>query len=707
MKHYSVIFFLIIFSFLFQKQRLILLKLFFRSLSYSFKKAAITLLVFTFAFNCYSQDTGNQTSFSANKRWAITNEGGIAWVTKQNDAHTDHVEMSGKKISVILTYGVDRSGKTVINKKLIFPLLRTIPNNTHASLALQDDFNSINHLLVNGTILEQFPQRFYQEGYLKINSLTNTDIAVERLFYPSSDKAAFIEKNRLKNTGKAPIKIQFPDEPADVSTPKEKGVYGEYILHIEIVKPDSIILNPGEAVEFSVISSARKQTESYEYISSDYELRKRNTFIQNLQSNLVLETPDPVIDKMFEFAKIRLTESIFDTKGGLMHCPGGGPFYAAIWANDQAEYVNPLFPYLGNIDGNESAKNSFRLFSSFMNSEYKPLPSSIISEGVDIWNGAGDRGDQAMIAYGASRFALSYGDTVTAKKLWPLVNWCINYLETKKTAEGVIASDSDELEGRFPAGKINLSTNSLAYGALINASRLANALGKYEEKNKFETNARTLKLAIENYFGANIEGFDTYKYYESNTKLRSWICMPLVMGILDRKEQTANALLSSQLWTENGILTETGSKTFWDRSTLYAFRGLFSSGKTDIALKYLSIYSSKRLLGEHVPYAVEAWPEGNQRHLSAESGLYCRVITEGLFGIEPLGLNTFSINPVLPANWNQMSLKHIRAFNADIEISVKKAKGKERVMVLNRDKVICDTLWSHKSPIIIEIKPSN
>ena len=29
-----------------------------------------------------------------------------------------------------------------------------------------------------------------------------------------------------------------------------------------------------------------------------------------------------------------------------MHGPGGESYYAAIWANDQAEYINPFFPYL-------------------------------------------------------------------------------------------------------------------------------------------------------------------------------------------------------------------------------------------------------------------------------------------------------------------------------------------------------------------------
>ena len=42
-----------------------------------------------------------------------------------------------------------------------------------------------------------------------------------------------------------------------------------------------------------------------------------------------------------------------------MHGPGGERFYAAIWANDQAEYINPFFPFLGYDRGNRSALCSF------------------------------------------------------------------------------------------------------------------------------------------------------------------------------------------------------------------------------------------------------------------------------------------------------------------------------------------------------------
>jgi len=127
---------------------------------------------------------------------------------------------------------------------------------------------------------------------------------------------------------------------------------------------------------------------------------------------------------------------------------------------------------LGNLAGNESAINSFRHFARFINDDYKPIPSSIIAEGVDSWNGAGDRGDMAMIAYGASRFALAYGDKETAQELWPLISWCLEYNRRSINSEGVVTSDSDELEGRFPAGEANLNTSSLYYDALISATNL-------------------------------------------------------------------------------------------------------------------------------------------------------------------------------------------------------------------------------------------
>ena len=227
-------------------------------------------------------------------------------------------------------------------------------------------------------------------------------------------------------------------------------------------------------------------------------------------------------------------------------------------------------------------------------------------------------------------------------------------------AEGVVESDSDELENRFPAGKANLCTSSLYYDALISAVYLGKALKKDRECIKsYQDKAAELYKNIDRYFAHNVEGYETYRYYDGNTVLRSWICIPLTMGIYNRAEGTVSALFSDKLWMENGLLTQSGTSTYWDRSTLYAFRGAYSCGAREIATEYLEKYSVTRLLGDHVPYAVEAWPEGNQRHLSTESALYCRIMTEGLFGIRPIALDAFKLTPQLPETWNTMSLKRI------------------------------------------------
>jgi hypothetical protein len=230
---------------------------------------------------------------------------------------------------------------------------------------------------------------------------------------------------------------------------------------------------------------------------------------------------------------------------------------------------------------------------------------------------------------------------------------------------------------------------------------LARALGKTEAANAWQQTATQLRSAIGQYFGATVEGYQTYRYFDGNDKLRSWISLPLAMGIADRAAETRDALLSGKLWTGNGMLTESGSTTFWDRSTLYAFRGLLRSGATDTTLPYLAYYSAQRLLGGHVPYAIEAWPEGDQRHLSAESGLYCRALVEGLFGFDPLGFREFELCPKLPRGWNSMSLTNMQAFNTRFDIHVKRVKGKYRIEVQEQGKAIKTLSWDGTGPLHI------
>ena len=648
---------------------------------------------------------------NSQNRWEINTSGGITWSVDSRIPHHDHIEMSGEQISVVLRYGVDEEGAFVLERSFVWPMLRTIPNDTHASLMRRFGWDIVNDMITVNTrrINQEKVKNITIDGIMivdsEISAHHNGQLKLTRYLFPSTTEASYCEKYVLENVGEHAVLVEIPDANSVIRTDSEKGVDGEYLIEATISGVPGRFIEAGDSLIFYAEFKAYKNGYTADLIDVEKELIKRKDLISVLQNNLVLETPDQVINTMFSFAKIRGSESIYKTKGGYMHGPGGESYYAAIWANDQAEYINPFFPFLGYETGNLSAYNSFKHFARFMNDEYKPIPSSIIAEGLDIWNGAGDRGDGAMIAYGVARYALARGDKQEAIDLWPLLEWCLEYCKRNLNKEGVVTSDSDELENRFPSGDANLTTSSLYYDALISAAYLGKDLGKpASQVSLYKKQAKELRKNIENYFGATVEGLNTYKYYKENDVLRSWICIPLTVGIYDRKNETIEALFSPHLWTENGLLTQAGSETFWDRSTLYALRGVLASGETEKGMEYLKHYSTQRLLGDHVPYAIEAWPEGSQRHLSAESGLYCRIITEGLFGIRPVGLKSFVLKPNLPENWDKMSLKKIRAFGNNFDLNIYRSGKKIKIDVIIDNKIVLEKLVNEGKEILVDLK---
>jgi hypothetical protein len=631
-------------------------------------------------------------------RWAIQSDGSIKWVINGRLPHTDHIEMSGEKVSVWVLYGIDSAGRSSISRTVVFPTFRMLPDGTrtHIDYTFQD--NELPRFLINNRQLKTDLASGKKSGDLTYNikSISHKGIMriaatsgnpalvkIDRSIFPSIDKPMVIEKFVFTNITDKPVNITMEYLRREERTDSAKSKGRPHTVIMSTVDHGSRMMQPGASTSFSVYYMATDFPTQPIKINVDAEEQAREKRINTILTPLQLQTPDTLLNTAFAFAKIRGTESIYKTKVGYLHGPGGLAYYAAIWANDQAEYISPFFAFSGDSIGNRSAMNCYRLFAKYMNPEYKPIPSSIVAEGDAVWKGAGDRGDQAMIAYGASRYALAYGQPDSARKLWPLITWCLEYSHRKLNDQGVVNSDHDELEGRFPAGKANLSTNSLYYDALISAAYLGRQLHQPKlQTDGYLKQAAELKSNIEKYFGANIDGFDTYKYYETNDVLRAWICLPLTMGIFDRSEGTINALFSPKLWTADGLATQAGKETFWDRSTLYALRGVLQAGKTERAMDYLRYYSRRRLLGEHVPYPVEAYPEGNQRHLSAESGLYCRIYTEGLFGMRPIGFTTFNCTPRLPKEWNEMALNNIHSFGHVFDLKITRQNNQKLLIVI-------------------------
>lgn len=631
-------------------------------------------------------------------RWSIRSDGSIVWRIDERLPHDDHIEMSGEQVSMWVEYTVNEDKSGALRRTVVFPTFRMKPNDTHASLMYTFDDEALPRIFVDGSPLRativngrrptpvvRRIDSITHKGIMRVYSTIGSPakIRMVRSLFPSVDKSLAVERLAFVNLADREVVVDIDHLRHELEIDSSRTTRGPHTITVTTYGHGRHRIPPGGRAECAIFYQASRNGRSAITPDAQKEEEGRMARIAQILSAMRLETPETILNTAFSFAKIRATESIYKTRQGYMHGPGGLAYYAAIWANDQAEYVNPIFAMLTDSIANASAMNAYRHFARYMNPEYVPIPSSIVAEGDSYWNGAGDRGDMAMIAYGAARYALALGDLNSAKTLWPLITWCLEYCRRHTNEEGVVESDTDELEGRFPAGKANLSTSSLYYDALLSAAMLAKSLGEFAGVvRNYERRAANLRNDIEEYFGATVEGFETYRYYKENDVLRSWICLPLCVGIYDRKDQTIGALFSSRLWTADGLATQAGDKTFWDRSTLYALRGVLQAGEVKRAMEYIRYYSRRRLLGEHVPYPVEAFPEGNQRHLSAESGLYCRIFTEGLFGIRPTGINSFTCTPRLPLEWNSMALRRIRCAGEVFDIEVRRiAKGQLAVII--------------------------
>ena len=654
--------------------------------------------------------------------WRIAGRDAIEWNVDSSELpFDDHIEMSGFGMSSIMHWSIDEKGAMELKRSLIFPMLRMIPDVTHAAFRCFTALDVPSLLSIDGMILRNekvtdvridgmFSYRStFSLGvdYRAPKHLKPGTVAMNVTCTPSTSKAAYIEHFVLENVTRDSLTIVVPEYCQRTEYPASQGKEGAYVLETKIIGDGARVVKKGGKVDFYVVYSAFKAGLASEVTDPAEEMAARRAFVDNdIDSKLVLESPDSTIDLMFRFAKIRTAESIFRTKRGLMHSPGGTAFYAALWCNDEGEYTAPVFPMLGYQPGNEASENCFRLYGTYMKPDYGTIPSSIISQGDDIWGGAGDRGDCAMLSYGAARYVLERGDRQVAEKAMPVIEWCLEYCRRKVTADGVVASDSDELENRFPSGDANLCTSCLYYDALLSAAYVNDALGGPRRKSsKWRSEAAVLARNIEKFFGRNVQGYETYRYYDGNDILRSWICIPLTVGIMNRAESTIEALFSPLLWSPQGCLSAQGSKIYWDRTTLYALRGAYCAGATEEATEKLHFYSALRLLGDHVPYAIEAWPEGGQAHLSGESALYCRIITEGLFGIRPTGFRSFELTPRLPREWPSMALRHIRAFNADFDVEVARADaGHLSVMIKDGERTVLSRTVKEGNKLTVKLR---
>ena len=272
-------------------------------------------------------EDGNTVPAGEKTRWTIEGDHAIAWNVESGDPeHYDHIEMSGERISVIYEYGVDPCGAFTLRRNVIWPLLRKYPNDTygHTSMQFCQDFldgaTADGHRIVKGQT-----EKIMLDGKMTVVS-RNGRLSITRCLFPSVGKAAICEEYTICNLSSDSVCIKIPARRDEYLTDKATGVDGEYHLIARTSHSSDIIktLAPSETMSFGAEVIGYKYPEIEEYIDISLEKSLRDAFVSEVCGKLVLSTPDPVLNTMFAFAKIRGSESLFRTKGGLTHSPGGG-----------------------------------------------------------------------------------------------------------------------------------------------------------------------------------------------------------------------------------------------------------------------------------------------------------------------------------------------------------------------------------------------
>jgi hypothetical protein len=121
-------------------------------------------------------------------------------------------------------YGVDAQGNLTLKRKMVWPMLRTIPNDTHASLVREFGSEVEPKILVEGKpVAGEKPYEMTLDGILTIRSATPEGLDIERRILPSVEKPMLIERILFRNTSDHAIHLKVTPPSVQEKTDAAKG----------------------------------------------------------------------------------------------------------------------------------------------------------------------------------------------------------------------------------------------------------------------------------------------------------------------------------------------------------------------------------------------------------------------------------------------------------------------------------------------------
>lgn len=385
----------------------------------------------------------------------------------------------------------------------------------------------------------------------------------------------------------------------------------------------------------------------------------------------ILQTPDPQLNAYWQIARHNMQLLMADYPDIEPYFLAGIPEYPQLFGCDTTYSI----PGLMGAGYHAMSRSALLALAAYAQRACGRVPHEITTNGRVFHPGNAQETPQFAVAC-ADYLAWS-GDVETIRQLYPL---CV---EGIAHFEGVLKGHhwpyGDGMVERHGMGPFKLDSVAYLYHALQSLMVIADALGADAERIRWRDAAAQLAARFEQEWWIESESLYADSLQRDGTPQLDghWTAIvPGHTGLADpTRRQRVYQRIRREFVNQWGLVHTRGREELvWTLPTGLLALEAFAQGDVETGLKLLrnigvtSEHGSLGLLKELIPQGicfVQLW----------STGLFAQGITQGLFGLAPDATRRhLALDPQLPADWPQMTLRDVACGDARFAITVTSAE---------------------------------
>jgi len=452
------------------------------------------------------------------------------------------------------------------------------------------------------------------------------------------------------------------------------------------------------------LNSKREALKTYSYLQKNVDFlfeENEKYFTKFIEETVLIETPEPLLDKTFLWSKLTMKylEQFTPGMGTGYHCS------FPEWQNYFGRDVLIMLPGTIGVGDFEGARNQLEMYSRFQfpNGE---IFHELSPTGTCIWH---DTDSTPLFVADAAYYLQWTGDLNFLKSIYPSVKKAIEFLKSlDPLARNLIYVRGENScwgsEATHPE-EPQLLDQIYFYEALRGAAYIAAAMEDDEKAVEWDKKAEFIKRHRINspfyYWSEKDKYFCKSPGEFEPGSLAIWASRGIVADAFDEEKATAviDRLESDEFNTDLGFLMTSWSRTnfrpllIWPWTSGIANFAEFKTHRTEQAILHL-LNMIKMIVIKHYPGSagdtldgdtgsfINTWPIF-AFHIGA---VVLRPIIEGLFGVTPgIDEGNVTVDLHMPYNWPYIRLKNLRVGKCCLNVYAERSESDEdKIAVINK-----------------------